>query len=385
MRKIVKLLTSKVLILGLLILLQLIFLFFFVHKLANDDLIGVYVHFVFIAASVLIVLHIVASNENPSYKIAWLIPVLAFPVFGTFFYILYHQNNVTNRSIRKYSSITKKRSDLLQGHPNYSKFKETNYYNANGWRDYKNTSSLLLDSGQIKLEHLLRDLKKAEKFIFMEYFIISKGKMLDEILDVLIERAHAGVEIKIIYDDFGSADRLPFNFRNKMSALGIETLPFNRMRPHINFSMNYRDHRKVIVIDNKIGYTGGINIGDEYANYYERFGKWHDASIRIEGNAVWSLTLLFLENWNFSTSKKQQVSFLDYYYSHSVESNDIVVPFGDSPMENKQLARNSFLYLINEAKEEILITTPYLIFDNELLTALKLAAASGVKVKIVIP
>ncbi|VEU81062.1 cardiolipin synthase [Haploplasma axanthum] len=385
MRKLVKMLTSKTLIIGLIFLVQMIFLFFIVYKLSINNYIGLYVQLFFIIMAFLTVIHILSNDDNPIYKMAWLIPVLALPVFGTFFYILYHGNNITQRTMRKYNQIIKDRASLLIEQPNYSNLKEINFFNRNGWRDYKNTSSLFLGSGEEKLKNLLWDLENAQEFILFEYFIISKGKMFDQILNILIDKASNGVEVKVLYDDFGCAGRLPSNFIKKMKKKNIEVIAFNRMRWHINFGMNYRDHRKIVVIDNKVGYTGGINIADEYINEYKRFGHWHDASVRIEGDAVWSLTLTFLENWNFSLKETEQVQYTKYYRKHKVEADGIVLPFADSPIEKSNLTRDLYLYLINSAKKEILITSPYLIFDNELFTALKLAAHSGIDVKIIIP
>lgn len=383
MKKIIKLLNSKSLILGILLFTQFIFIFFVVDLLVKDSNIGLYVEIFFRIFSVLILLHIIAGNENPTYKMTWMIPVLAMPIFGTFFYMFYHINNVSLRRKKKYERIINKRYDLLKEHPVYIPEKEITYFNKHGWRDYKNTSSKFLFDGNEKLNHLLDDLKKAKKFIFIEYFILAQGNMFDQIFEVLFQKANEGVEIKIIYDDMGSADRIPFNFIRKMRKKNIEVINFNRMQLHINFAMNYRDHRKIVVIDNKVAYTGGINIGDEYINLVEKYGHWSDTAIRIEGEAVWSMTLIFMENWNFSSKKK--LEFENYYSYHTSKGDGYYIPFGDNPLENEQIARNIYLYLINEAKDQILITTPYLILDNEIITALKLAAASGVKVKIVIP
>lgn len=384
MRKIIKMLTSKIVILGVFLLIQLIFLIFLFKALIDNDYIGVYLHLLLSALSVLIVMHIISSNLNPEYKIAWLIPILAFPIFGAFFYLFYHQNNVKPKTRRIFKNIKAERKQLLNKIPDNFYDKEVYYLNNSGWRYYRNTKTMFLGSGEIKLKELLKDLKKAEKFIFLEYYILAKGEMLDQIMEILIEKASSGVEVKILYDDFGSAPRLPFNFVRKMKKHNIQARPFNRMSIHINFAMNYRTHRKIVIIDNKVAYTGGINIGDEYINRDSKLGHWQDSAIRIEGEAVWSVTLTYLENWNFSHKK----SFLDYekyQIEHSIPSDDIVAPFADNPIEDKQIARSMFLYLIAEAKEEILITSPYLILDNELQTALMLASKAGVKIKIIIP
>lgn len=383
MRKILKLLTSKVAIISLLLLVQLAFAFFLVDRLVNDKTIGIPAHFAFQILAIIISLVIISNDDNPLYKISWLVPIIAFPVFGTFFYIFYHSNNISKRKLKRHFNITDMRRDLLKDYPIDKETREISYLGKSGWPAYENTNSIFIPSGEEKLDKLLVDLKKAEDFIFLEYFIITKGEMYTAIFDILKERAAAGVTVKVMYDDFGSADNLPRGFKKDMLASGIKTSAFNPMRFHINFAMNYRDHRKIVVIDGKIGYTGGINIGDEYTNVKERFGFWHDAAIKIEGEAVWSLSLTFLESWAFST--KSEPLFEKYRRIHKVESNGLVLPFSDSPLDKDLTTRNTYLYLIGRAKRKVWVTTPYLILDNELVTALKLAALSGVDVSIIIP
>lgn len=383
MRKIVKLITSKIVILGIFFLLQLSFLFLILFKLRENSLIGIYIHILIIVASFLVILHLLASDINTEFKIAWIIPISLFPIFGTFFYLFYRSNNIRPRKRNKFIRHTYDRRKYLGENEDYFDIKELYYLNSINWPYFKNTKTTYIDSGEEKLKMLLEDLKKAEKFIFIEYFIISKGYMYDEIIKILIDKANSGVEVKLIYDDFGSADKLPFNFRKKMLKENIEAIPFNKMTIHVNFALNYRDHKKIIIIDNKIAYTGGVNIGDEYINLYERFGHWKDSAIRLDGEAVKSLMLSFIESYNFVS--KNKIKYLDYFIDYKVPANEIVVPFTDNPIEDKTAMKNILIYLISEARAVINITTPYLIIDEELSTALKLAAKSGVQVNIVIP
>src|SRR5690554_903370 len=383
MRKIVKLLTSKILITGIIVLIQLAFIYFLVDQLVNNEIFGIYVHILFIIISVIVILHVNSSTINPEYKIAWIIPVAAFPVFGTFFYLFYHQSTIRPKRTKKYLEAIKQRKSLIGSSSEGLDFKEITYLNNSGWRTFSNSKSHFIASGDEKLKLMVEDLKKAEHFILMEYYIVAKGVMFNEIFDVLKEKASQGVKVYVIYDDFGSADKLPFNFIKNMQEVNITAIPFNRMNIHINFAMNYRSHRKITVIDNKIAYTGGVNIGDEYINKQKKQIPWRDSAIRLEGESVWSLTLTFLENWNFST--KNQLDSTNFKLDYSVSSKEVIAPFADNPIEDKQIARSMFLYLINNAKEEILITSPYLILDSEIQTALKLAAMSGVKIKIIIP
>ena len=207
--------------------------------------------------------------------------------------------------------------------------------------------------------------------------------MWDDILSILKEKAKSGVEIKLIYDDFGSY-KLPFKYPEQLEKYGIEAYQFNRMRMHINFAMNYRDHRKIVVIDNKVAFTGGTNIGDEYINLEHPFGHWQDAGIKLTGKAVWSLSVAFLQTLQFITGKTPD--FQAYRLpSLDLDSKGYVAPFTDGPINGELVTKNVYLSLITQATKEILITTPYLIIDYELSEALKLAIKSGVKVKIVIP
>jgi len=383
-KRILRLLLSKTFIVGIFFLMQLFFLFFIIKRLIENDFIGIYFQTFFAVISFFTVFHILTSKDNPTYKIAWLIPVLSFPVFGTAFYVFYHGNNITKKTVNKYMNIISKRLPQ-KNESNFLERKGINFLHKNGWQSYINSSTKFLASGIKKLENLIIDLKNAKKFIFLEYFILADGIMLEQILDVLIEKASQGVEVKILYDDFGCAGVLSSKTIKKIKKSNIDILSFNRMKLHINFGMNYRNHRKIVVIDNKIAYTGGINIGDEYLGLNPKFKKWHDAAVRIEGAAVWSLTLSFLETWNFSIKTSNKLNYNNYYSMHKVESDEIILPFSDSPIEKNNLTRNLYLHLINSAKKEILITTPYLIFDNEIFTSLKFAANSGIDVKIVIP
>lgn len=383
MKKIIKFLTSKILILGISFLAQLAFLAFLVYKLSENNLIGVYIHGGLLVASFFVILHLLACDINVEFKIAWLLPITLFPIFGTFFYLFYRSNNIRPKKKQRFLNCTIKRKNYLEENKNNFGFKEINYLNSLDWPYFNNTKTTYIDSGEEKLEMLLEDLKKAERFIFIEYFIITKGYMYEQIINVLEEKAKEGVIVKIIYDDFGSATKLPYRFKKKMKKSNIEAIAFNKMTFHINFALNYRNHKKIIIIDNKIAYTGGINIGDEYINKIQRFGHWKDSAIKIEGEAVKSILLSFIESYNFIS--KTPIKYEDFYIDYKIRSKEVVAPFTDNPIEDKQAMKNLLLYLINEAKQEINITTPYLILDTEISTALKLAVKSGVKVNIIIP
>ena len=250
----------------------------------------------------------ISKDENPIYKLSWIIFLLVTPVFGVLLYFYSRTerlpNSITSRmqiyQVKRENELKKITSKIDENNINEQRFLNNLHFPG-----YKNTTSKFLGGGIEKQTELIKELKKAEKFIFMEYFIITSSNMLDEILNVLIQKQKEGVEIKIIYDDFGSSTKLPVFYHRKLKKQsGFEVLRFNPMKIHVNFAMNYRDHRKIVVIDNKVAFTGGINIGDEYLNKKKRFGEWHDAAIMIKGEAVWSFTVFFLENWGFGHKKE---------------------------------------------------------------------------------
>lgn len=383
MRKLISLLTNRIAIIGFAFLIQLILLVMIIAEFTSH---WYYISLVSSILSILITIYIMADDENPMFKLTWIIIILVVPIFGVLIYSYSRTERLSNSKSALMNEMQERRvRELKKIESVYEKtyYKHQKYLTNLSFPSYKHTISKFLPNGSVKQEELLKSLKEAKEFIFMEYFIITKSKMWSEILEVLIEKQKEGVEIRIIYDDFGSATKLPYNYHKVLEKHGFKVVRFNPMRLRIKFSMNYRDHRKIVVIDNKVAFTGGFNIGDEYTNKKKVFGYWNDAGIRLEGEAVWSLTVLFLENWAFS--KKERMEFRKYYREHKVQNDSIYIPFGDIPADKNYTARSIYLHMINDAKEKIYITAPYLIIDNEINTALKLAAKSGIEVKIVIP
>jgi len=378
MKRLIRMVLSRTSLILTLLLLQIIFFFVVVRYISSF---GSWSS-IFYIVSIVIVIYMITKEENPQYKITWIIPILVFPLFGGLFYLFYRKRNISAKVLKRHTNIDLNRFDYVEGIKHSLKDKDFYYLSEQNFPNYKQTESTLYGTGESMYLAMLEDLKHAKKYIFLEFFIISKGQMWDSILNILIEKAKSGVEVKLIYDDFGSSS-LPYNYPKLLKTYGIEAIQFNRMRIHLNFVMNYRDHRKIVVIDGKIGYTGGINIGDEYINKIQPFGHWLDAGIRLEGDAVWSLVITFLENYRFSTDL--DLDYLDYKSDHKMESDGFVIPFSDTPLDRELTTKNIYLSMIMSATHSIDITTPYLIIDNELLTALKLAARSGVVVRIIIP
>ena len=234
---------------------------------------------------------------------------------------------------------------------------------------------------------MIEALKGARHFIFMEYFIVEEGSMFNEIADILEQKVKEGVDVRFIYDDVGCVNTLPPKYFKKLEARGISCVTFNPFLPLISTVMNNRDHRKIFVVDGNIGFTGGINLADEYVNLTSRFGYWKDCGIRIEGEAVWNLTVMFLEMWNFiKRSSEDYSAFLPSVYQQEVcPSDGFVQPYGDSPLDMENVGENIYLNIIGSAKNYVYIYTPYLIIDHEMLITLCNAAKRGVDVRIVTP
>ena len=250
---------------------------------------------------------------------------------------------------------------------------------------YKNTTVEYLPMGEVKFERMVQELKKAKRYIFMEYFIIQEGTMWNTILDVLEEKAKEGVDVRVIYDDMGCILTLPTGYEKTLREKGIQCQIFNPFIPILSSHFNTRDHRKICVIDGNVGFTGGINLADEYINGYEKHGHWKDTAILLKGEAVFSLTTMFLSMWDYLIKKEGE----DYaaYYPDSWDENaqGIVQPFADNPLDDEAVGETVYLNLINKAKRYVYITTPYLILSNEMVTAMNTAAKSGVDVRIITP
>lgn len=378
MKRLLQMILSRTTFILLLLLAQIVFFFLTVNYLSQFQ----YVHTALYMITIIIIAYLIYVEENPAYKLSWIIPILIFPLFGGLFYLFYKNTNISKRVLNRYTQIEIDRRLLLKDFHKYENTKISNYLHNLGWPSYQNTKTTFLPSGEKMFEDMKASFKSAKSFIYLEFFIISPGKVWNEILGILKEKAQEGLDIKIIYDDFGSS-KLPYNYMKKLKSWGIEAHNFNPMRMHLNFQMNYRDHRKIIIVDGKIGYTGGVNIGDEYVNLKQPFGHWQDSGIKLEGEAVYSLYLSFLEQLRFTTGKTNELKFDPLVAAE--KNNALVIPFLDAPLDREYTTKNIYIQLISSAKNYIYITTPYLILDYEFTSALKFAARSGVKVKIIIP
>ena len=383
MRKFFKLITNRITIVLFLILLQFVAFYVLTYVLSEYETIRPWVEVTIGILSAVIALHVVGGTANSGYKLSWIVFILVLPVFGCLYYIFYHQWNIRKSKRKRVEQLKETRKVLLPISEDFhSERRLDNYLSLTNWPLYRQTKTTFYPSGELAMKAILKKMREAKKYILIEFFVFKNGKLFDEFFSVLKEKAKEGIEVKLIYDDFGSPD-LKYSFAKKMKDFGIEVRSFNPVTANINMSFNYRDHRKIIVIDGEFAFTGGINIGDEYVNLDSKLGHWLDCGIFLEGDAVWSLVVTFFENWLFK--KQVEFDFLKYKSNYQVRSSESILPFAEIPFDNEDTTRNVLLDLITNSKKKIHISTPYLILDNELVTALSLAAKSGVDVKIIIP
>lgn len=346
--------------------------------------------------ALIIAIIIINREENPAFQIAWLIPVLLIPFFGGLFYlfvqsqlgyrILHRRMSVLIDETRKYAQQKNSVTLELQ-EKNPAEWRLTQYAFSQGdFPIYENTAVKYFPLGEDKFEEMLIQLEKAEKFIFLEYFIVEEGYMWGRVLEVLQRKVRQGVEVRMMYDGMCSLLLLPYGYPGQLEALGIRCKMFSPIRPALSTMQNHRDHRKILVIDGKVAFTGGVNLADEYINRKVRFGHWKDTAIMVEGEAVRSFTMMFLQMWNITEKEEDYGKYLDVEVRAKLNTScGYVMPYGDSPVDNENLAENIYLDIINRAVKYVHIMTPYLILDQELIQALTFAAKRGVDVTIIMP
>lgn len=344
-------------------------------------------------------IYIINKRDNPSFKLGWIIPVLVFPVFGTLLYIMIEADLGSRFYARRANHLVREsRSYLKQDREAEKHLREEDRLTATlaryvsekgGFPIYENTDVTYFPTGQDKFERLKEELKKAESFIFLEYFIVEPGIMWDSILEILEDKARQGVEVRFLYDGMCDLVLLPYNYPKKMEAKGIRCKAFAPIRPLLSSYQNNRDHRKIVVIDGHTAFTGGINLADEYINQKPRFGFWKDTAVMVKGDAVKSFSVMFLQNWN--VWEKTLVPYEKYLAGAAVsegkkqEGQGFVMPYGDSPLDHEPVGKCVYMDILYGAKEYVHIMTPYLILDDEMINALIFAAKRGVEVRIIMP
>ena len=391
LRRVLNLVFSRLVITVTLVLLQVFWLFSVFHWL---DAYSTWLNGVGLALSVIMCLALIRQDSTaPEFKISWMIIFMLMPVQGGLLYLLWGNKRpalgLRHRLERAETAMAHTRREDPAAVAALRKQNPRAAETARYLHDYApaplcgDTAVKYYPDGQSMFADMLPALQSAEHSIYVESFIIGMGEMWGQIHEILRQKAAAGLDVRVIYDDAGCLSLLPHNYAEMMRADGIRAFSFNRCVPLLNLVMNNRDHRKIMVIDGKIGFTGGVNLADEYINHIEKYGRWKDAAVMLEGEAVRPLTILFLEMWSILREPEFE-KFLSVP-PHSVPAKGFAAPYGDCPLDGERVGEMVYIDLLNRAKRYIHIMTPYLILDGELETALKFAAERGVDVHLILP
>lgn len=348
-----------------------------------------------LAFTIIMVLYVINSEHNTNVKLSWITLIMLFPGFGGMLYI-FIQTDIGHRTIKKRIKkiVEETQTEFMDQEDLMKRLEKENkgLYNlatytgnAGGYSVYENSATKYFPLGEDAFKEMLIQLKKAEKFIFMEYFIVDEGYMWGQILKILSDKVKEGVEVRFMYDGTNEFALLPHNYPDKLRKLGIQCKVFSPIRPFLSTHYNYRDHRKILVIDGQVAFTGGINLADEYINEIEVYGHWKDTVVMIQGQAVESFTIMFLQLWN--ASEENRTYMMDLYKSKALGKKEkgYVIPYGDSPLDNDKVGQMIYMDILNRAEDYVYIMTPYLILDGEMVTSLQFAARRGIDVKIIMP
>lgn len=393
-KKITSILLSRLFMAAVAIFVQFGWIFLTLYHFSlNYTFVDICIHIL----AVIVALKVINNWSNPYYKLAWTFIILLFPLFGICLYLVFGRSELTKRTQERMDLMHREITECLKEDPlAIRELKATDKEAAMQSKYihdlaqaplYRNSKTKYYACGEDMFQDMLGAMERAKDFIFLEYFIIAEGNMLEKVLAVLERKVREGVKVRLIYDDVGSIKTIPPHFKKRLSDMGISCAVFNPFRPILSIILNNRDHRKILVVDGQVGFTGGINIADEYINEKVRFGYWKDTGIEIKGEAVWSLTTMFLEMWNYiNQTKEDYYQYLPDIYNKKINPKDgYVQPYGDTPLDHENVGENVYLNMINRAKKYVYIYTPYLIVDNEMTVALENAAKCGVDVRIVTP
>ena len=370
-----------------------------------------YIHYVYIInliISFILVVYIVNRQESPKFKIAWLTFMCLLPIFGILYYLYIELSPKWKENAIKVQNLIKDTAYLLDddekvfnkaAHDMPEQAGLLNFLQKNGpYPVYNETDVTYYNEGEKGFEAIKTVLKSAKSYIFMEYFAVSPGKLLDEVVEILIERADSGVEVRFMYDGFSHTKTLPDDFPVRLREMGILVNVFEPLNPFLSTDQNYRDHRKITVVDGKVAFTGGFNLGDEYVNFIHPFGHWKDVVVKLNGDAVKTFVVLFLQNWNLEGDKRKD-TWEDYIDSNTNTDNDVnrlkdnqskvekgfVAPYADSPNIPNEIGEAVYINILNQAKDYVWIMSPYLILGSVILKTIIYAGKRGVDVKIIIP
>ncbi len=380
---------------ALLVLLQIVVFCYNMYLLVYKSRIGVLLQAALVIVGVCSVIYILNKDDRPSTKLNWVLLILTFPVFGVPFYLVCGEGGPTRKMRKKLESSKaendRRAQEILGEIPlpvpqNRGEGISRYLTERAGYPTYLDGSVTYYKTGEEMFPVMLQELQKAKKFILIEYFIIAHGKMWGEVLKILLQKAEEGTKIRIIYDDFGCMTTLPPDYDKYLESLheNIRAISFNPIVPVFTLRMNNRDHRKILVIDGKVGFTGGVNLADEYINEKRRFGYWKDTGVRVTGNAVNSFTKMFFSTWNAFRKDKEDIG--EYLsVSEGEEGEGVIQPFDDSPLDGKSVGESVYMDIINRAVKYLYIFTPYLLLDDAVRLSLVRAAERGVDVRIITP
>ena len=343
--------------------------------------------------SVLLVLGIIKESKSLSKDLPWIIIIMLFPIVGALLYVVIGGNLHKSKVLKAIKQSEENGSQyFVQDEKIKKEIEQQNNGKINYLMNYlnfpvtKNNDIKYYSIGDTAYIDMIKELKNAKKFIFLEYFIIKNGKMWSEILKILEEKANEGLDVRLIYDDMGCIAFLPETYPKQMEAKGIKCIAFNKLNPFLGVIMNNRDHRKMMIIDGKMVFSGGMNLADEYINLEHPYGKWKDNGIKITGDAVWNFTVMFLNMWNSYRKDDKDYKIFKYDFTNeNIPENGYTIPYGETPLDSEIVGENVYLNIINQAQKYVYIFTPYLIIDTDMQNTLVRAAKRGVDVKIIVP
>ena len=393
MHNILKIIFGRVLFTVLCLLLELAYILNLIFRLNEYSIVF---SALITILSIVVVVRINARSEFSAARLTWTIIILSIPAFGLPLYLMFGRNGITAGTRKKYDKVNRRfitslildvtvKNDLYE--KNIFIHNQTHYIQtASTFPVYRNTDvQYFADTGDA-LEAMLEDMRGAKEFIFLEYFAVEDSDAFHRVEEVLLQKVSEGVEIRFIYDDFGSIAFVKPQFAKRLNDQGIKCRIFNPLVPVLYSFMNHRDHRKFTIIDNKVSYCGGYNLADEYFNLVHPYGQWKDSGIRLEGDAVRSYTVMFLQMWNCINSSDMEFDrYLTPYKSFCSKENGYVQPYSDSPLDQVTIGENVYMNILKNARRYVYITTPYLIIDNEMEKELCMAAQRGIDVRIITP
>lgn len=384
----------RVVVTALMVLIQFILIIFLPFLFESGTLVW---YFLLVLCSVVGIVSLINRNHSPSYRMAWISIVMLLPISGFFMYFLWGRSGGRSKKLDTYimQQISYGKKFLIQDEEIWEEYVTENpvagrmvkYMSSEGFTLTNDNEVEFFAMGEDAFESIFRDLEKAEKFIFIDFFIVAEGAIWDKLYSILKKKIDQGVEVKFLYDDFGTAIRTRKYFKQILVHDGFDVRVFNPIHKYTGMLyMNYRSHQKIIIIDGKIGYTGGFNIADEYANLIERFGVWKDTGVKLQGGVVWDLTVTFLQMWEASGKAKEHVDYLKYKVMPEVEGDTWCEVVSDGPANNPNNPIESlYNQMITYSDQYLYITTPYLIIEDYMKQSLVEAARRGVDVRIVTP